>query len=83
MLIISCLGNFKIDDEAKSFEASFIRDKTNQVLVAKAGLNRLIRSKQQVYQPQLILTLSNRNITDLGGIFYQVYYNVFISLFLK
>jgi len=37
------------------------------VLVAKAGLIRLIRSKQQVYQPQLILTVNNKNVTDLGG----------------
>lgn len=47
-----------------------MRDTKEQLLVAKANLNRSLCSKQSgalCYQPKLSLTLSNRKIVDLDG----------------
>lgn len=63
-----------------------MRDSKEQLLVAKAGLNRSSCSKQSgvlCYQPKLTLTLKDKKLIDLGGKFKPnpIMYQHFISNF--
>lgn len=60
-------GNFKWNDERKTVEASFTRAGSQQLLLARAGLIRTMRSEQQIYKPRLILTYKMENLVDLLG----------------
>lgn len=49
-----------------------MRDEQNKLLIAKASLDRSVCKKQtdvSCFYPKLALTVSNRKLIDLGGIF--------------